>query len=83
MVADGPDDSPHRYRPEGRRSKLCIWHPSDETDRIWVPHDGLLSLFGMAAVHLFKEAWWREHGVWIGDEYPHDRDLAKSPGGGA
>lgn len=28
-------------------------------------------LFGMTAVHLFKEAWWREHGQWLGDQAPH------------
>jgi hypothetical protein len=26
----------------------------------------------MIAEHLFKEAWWREHGKWLGEEYPHD-----------
>jgi hypothetical protein len=31
-----------------------------------------LVLFGMIAEHLFKEAWWREHGEWLGEEYPHD-----------
>jgi len=36
-----------------------------------VPEDGLLVLFGMIAEHLFKEAWWREHGEWLGEEYPH------------
>jgi hypothetical protein len=25
----------------------------------------------MIAEHLFKEAWWRERGEWIGEEYPH------------
>jgi hypothetical protein len=34
--------------------------------------DELLALFGMAAHHLFKEAYWRETGVWVGDEFPHD-----------
>ena len=26
----------------------------------------------MIAEHLFKEAWWREHDEWLGEEYPHD-----------
>lgn len=75
VFADGPsgyDDSPHRY-PERGRTRLCIWYPSDSPDRTWIPDDGLLSLFGMATEHLFKEAWWREHnGEWLGDEHPHD-----------
>ncbi|MCW2538756.1 MAG: hypothetical protein JWN95_481 [Frankiales bacterium] len=36
-----------------------------------MPDDGLLMLFGMIANHLLKEAWWREHGEWLGDEAPH------------
>jgi hypothetical protein len=44
-----------------------------------VPEDGLLALFGMAAMHLFKEAWWRETGRWLGQEYPHDEDDIKHP----
>jgi hypothetical protein len=30
-----------------------------------------LVLIGMIAEHLLKEAWWRERGEWIGEEYPH------------
>jgi hypothetical protein len=37
-----------------------------------LPDDGLLALFGMILVHLFKEAYWRENGQWLGDEFPHD-----------
>lgn len=76
VFADGPsgyDDSPHRYPVRGR-SRLCIWHPSDTPDRRWIADDGLLALFGMAAEHLFKEAWWREHNEWLGEEHPHDPD---------
>lgn len=76
IFADGPsgyEDSPHRYPTRGR-TRLCIWYPSDPPDRIWVPDDGLLALFGMAAEHLFKEAWWRENGEWLGEEHPHDPD---------
>lgn len=74
IYVDGPsgfDASPHRY-PNRGRSELCIWHPEDPPERTWVPEDGLLVLFGMIAEHLFKEAWWREHGEWLGEEYPHD-----------
>jgi hypothetical protein len=67
---NGPDASPHRY-PDRQRTRLCVWHPDDPADRTWVPEDGLLVLFGMIAEHLFKEAWWREHGEWLGEEYPH------------
>lgn len=66
----GPDASPHRYADRGR-SRLCIWYPNDPPSRKWVPDDGLLALFGMATEHLFKEAWWREHEEWLGEEYPH------------
>lgn len=69
----GPEASPHRY-PWRRRTALCIWHPSDPPERRWVPNDGLLALFGMAAEHLFKEAWWRETREWLGEEYPHEPD---------
>jgi hypothetical protein len=72
VYVDGPsgfDASPHRYPSRGR-SELCIWHPDDPPDRTWVPEDGLLVLFGMIAEHLFKEAWWREHHEWLGEEYP-------------
>lgn len=70
MFTDGPTDSPHRYRDRGR-TRLCVWHPSDPPSRRWVPADGLLALFGMVTEHLFKEAWWREHDEWLGDEHPH------------
>lgn len=70
VFADGPTDSPHRYRSESDRS-LCIWYPSDDASRRWEPYDGLLQLLGLVAVHLFKEAYWREHPEWLGDEAPH------------
>jgi hypothetical protein len=73
IYVDGPsgvDASPHRY-PDRARSRLCVWHPDDPADRTWVPQDGLLMLFGMIAEHLFKEAWWCQHGEWLGEEYPH------------
>lgn len=73
VYADGPasrDASPHRYAERGR-CRLCIWYPSDPPDQRWVPDDGLLALCAMIAVHLFKEAYWREHDQWLGDEFPH------------
>lgn len=70
VFVDGPIDSPHRYRREGDRS-LCLWYPGDEPDRRWLPEDGLAQLIGMIATHLFKEAYWRETGEWLGEEGPH------------
>jgi hypothetical protein len=63
----GPDASPHRYTDR----RLCIWYPGDDPSRVWVPDDGLLALFGMVTAHLFKEAYWRQTGEWLGDEAPH------------
>lgn len=77
VFADGPTDSPHRFSDRGR-TRLCIWYPSDPDAQRWVPTDGLLALFGMAQHHLFKEAWWRESGEWLGDEAPHDTQLGKT-----
>jgi hypothetical protein len=78
VYADGPDQSPHRWPPRSRdrkkRRPLCIWHPDDPTDRRWNPQDGLLSLIALTQVHLFKEAYFREFGEWLGDELPHATD---------
>ena len=68
IYADGPEQSPHRYR----GGILCVWEPTDPDERRWVPADGLQALIGMVAVHLFKEAWWRETGEWLGDEHVHE-----------
>lgn len=65
--ADGPRQSPHRFD-DGR---LCVWHPDDEEDRRWVPSDGLVRILDMVALHLFKEAWWRQTGEWLGEEHVH------------
>ena len=35
--------------------------------------DGLLTLIEMAPVHLFKEAWYRETGEWLGEEVSHQQ----------
>lgn len=72
VYADGPTESPHRYAPDlkdrRKRLSLCIWHPSDPADQRWVPTDGLLSLIEMTRIHLFREAYWRETGEWLGAE---------------
>lgn len=77
----GPAASPHRFSDR----RLCIWYPGDDSSRRWVPEDGLLALFGMVTAHLFKEAYWRETGEWLGDEAPHapsqkdDRPTRRKP----
>ncbi|MCY4654070.1 MAG: hypothetical protein OXC95_13010 [Dehalococcoidia bacterium] len=67
ITADGPADSPHRYK-EG---ELCLWYPDDPVEEKWVFEDGLLILLGMIVAHLFREAWWRETGEWLGPEVEH------------
>ena len=32
----------------------------------------------MISEHLFKEAWWRANGKWLGDEAPHGPGEVKS-----
>lgn len=79
IYADGPTDSPHRYAPHPKdprqRSSLCIWYPDHPPELRWMPQDGLLSLIEMTRVHLFKEAYYRETGEWLGPEVPHERHL--------
>ena len=67
VLADGPDDSPHRYG-DGH---LCMWHPDDPVENRWVFEDGLVALIGLVIAHLFREAWWRETGEWVGEEVLH------------
>ena len=67
VFADGPRDSPHRYSD----GSLCMWYPPDPIGRRWVFEDGLLNLVGLVMTHLFREAWWRETGEWLGEEVPH------------
>jgi hypothetical protein len=68
VTVDGPKESPHRY---GKR-ELCIWHPNAPPEKRWMPADGLLALIDHVRVHLFKEAYWRETGLWPGPEAPHN-----------
>ena len=35
-----------------------------------MPADGLLTLIELTRVHLFKEAYYRETGEWLGAEVP-------------
>jgi hypothetical protein len=67
VFVDGPTDSPHRY-PDG---SLCMWYPWDPPEQRWVFSDRLLVLLNYIQVHLFREAWWREKGEWLGPEAPH------------
>lgn len=70
VYTDGLTLSPHRHA--GRAgTELCIWHPYDPTDRRWTADEGIVVLFGMAGVHLFKEAWWRDNREWLAEEAPH------------
>lgn len=64
---DGPDDSPHRYR----SGALCMWYPDDPESQRWVASDGLLALLTHVKIHLFREAYWRETGHWVGPQAPH------------
>lgn len=65
--ADGPP-SPHRYAD----GSLCMWFPGDPFNRRWSIDDGLVNLLYLVRNHLFREAYWREHGEWLGDERAHD-----------
>jgi hypothetical protein len=67
IKADGPG-SPHRYANNG---SLCLWHPDAAADEKWVFEDGLLALLNHVQAHLFREAWWRETGEWLGPEASH------------
>lgn len=68
VFADGSAESPHRYSDES----LCMWHPKDPPDQTWQPEEGLLTLIRYAQEHLYREAYWRERGLWIGEQAPHE-----------
>lgn len=78
ISVDGPEQSPHRYDDR----TLCIWYPLDPEDRRWVSDDGLLALIDITRIHLFKEAYWRETGLWVGAEAPHAPPMGISEGSG-
>ena len=77
IYADGPTESPHRFSPHAKdrqnRTSLCVWHPEDPPELRWVPSDGLLTLIELTRVHLFKEAFYRETGEWLGEEVSDHR----------
>ncbi len=72
VTVDGPVDSPHRYDKDN--GELCMWYPWDPKDNRWVFTDGLLQLLVLIQMHLFREAWWRETGEWLGPEVLHVDD---------
>lgn len=72
VTADGPSDSPHRF-PGGH---LCMWHPEDPDENRWVLGDGLGALIDHVALHLYREAYWRETGEWPGPEAAHGPKVA-------
>lgn len=79
ILADGPTDSPHRYSDHERRA-LCVWYPKDAPTERWMWDDGLLQLLGLVRLHLFREAYWRESGEWLGPEVTHRGDaVAEAP----
>src|SRR5207237_15432 len=69
VFVNGPAESPHRYGD----GSLCMWYPPDPPEQKWVHSDGLLVLLNYIQAHLFREAWWRETGEWLGPEAPHAR----------
>lgn len=73
ITVDGPEESPHRYD----SGTLCIWEPEDDVDQRWVAKDGLLALITLIRLHLFREAYWRQHGEWLGPEVIHFRGEKK------
>ena len=67
VTVDGPGASPHRYED----GSICMWYARDPEEQRWIANDGLLQLLVLIAAHLFREAWWRQHGEWLGPEVPH------------
>ncbi|MGA9762637.1 MAG: hypothetical protein WBQ14_09455 [Gaiellaceae bacterium] len=60
--------SPHRFTDD---DSLCVWCWKDPIEKCWVFRDGLLVLINHIQAHLFREAWWRETGEWLGPEVRH------------
>ena len=73
VSVDGPTKSKHR----NYDGTLCMWHPRDPVEQRWTFNDGLAMLLAMIENHLFREAWWRETGEWLGPEAPHGDAKAK------
>jgi len=64
VFVNGPPNSPHRYKD----GNLCMWRRKDPPELRWLPKHGLVALIEMTRRHLFREAWWRETGEWLGPE---------------
>lgn len=47
---------------------LCLWYPTDSSDRRWTHNKGLVSLLDLVALHLYKEDRFKATGIWLGDE---------------
>jgi len=69
VTVDGPVESKHRFS----SGELCMWYLDDSAENRWVFEDGLVALLGHVAIHLFREAWWRETGEWPGPEVSHSK----------
>lgn len=65
VFADGPSESPHRYK----GNSLCMWRKKDPPELKWLPEHGLVTLIEITRRHLFREAWWRETSGWEGGEW--------------
>lgn len=51
---------------------LCLWYPTDGSDRRWTHNKGLVSLLDLVALHLYKEDRFKITGQWLGDEVHND-----------
>lgn len=69
VTVDGPADSKHRFS----SGDLCMWYYGDPAENQWSFEDGLVALLGYIVAHLFREAWYRETGEWLGPEVDHSR----------
>lgn len=70
VFVDGPKDSPHRFAD----GSLCMWHPRVPPDERWRRRNGAGVLAGQIAAHLIREEWYRQTGMWAGEEFPHGAD---------
>ena len=60
-------------------NKLCMWCPKDPIERKWSKEEGLLKLIDTAVMHLFRELYFAEYGVWLGEEAPYEVIKVDSP----
>jgi hypothetical protein len=71
VMASGPRRSRHRFHTY-RPTSLCLWYAKDFPAMRWRLPDGLGVLIDLVRVHLVREAWWRETGLWDGPEVHRD-----------